>query len=605
MQLPYSCLPALFCDICRSGQYPGWFAKSEGKWEEFSGSNLLRRLQALFLAFRHLGIRRGDHVGLMMSPSPDWFLSDLAIQICGAVTVPLFSNIAEENFLFEKQDADIHILILELSENDSLLNTDLLPLIKTFQTIILHQSEKEYAAARHSDSSLSFLDSTPLFFDNLIQLGETFLKDSNSETVFNEAIRQIADTDIFSIIYTSGSTGKPKGVELSHRNMIVQFQALKKEFSLIGENERALSILPTAHIFERMVIYFYLFMRIPIYFGKDPRQLATLIKETKPTIMTTVPRLLERIYENILKVTKAKNFPAKIFLLRALRYAHVVDPSKKNSFLGKFFDFFVFKKIRNRLGGSFKYIISGSSALNKNICRFFLNLGFPICEGYGMTECSPVISLNTLEKLRPGSVGKPLEFLEIKFGEHQEILVRGESVFRQYHNLDRKPFFTEDGFFKTGDSGFFGSEGQLYLTGRLKEMLKTSTGKYVSPAPIENELCRLPLISAAHIIANNRKFVSAILFLRPEVIQKMIEETPILNFHQAIQTQAVQECIARHIAKTNKHLNSWEQIRKWIVASEIPSVENGMFTPTFKLRRRIIEQQYAEKIEALYQCSYA
>ena len=244
--------------------------------------------------------------------------------------------------------------------------------------------------------------------------------------------------------------------------------------------------------------------------------------------------------------------------------------------------------------------------MNKSICRFLLNVGINVVEGYGLTECSPVVSVNKPGSARPGSVGLPLTHLQVKIGEHSEVLVKGESVFKGYRNRPdlNSDIFTEDGFFKTGDQGYFDRDGYLYLTGRLKELLKTSTGKYVSPNPIELELGRHVLVEQALVIANDRKFASALVFLNPVNAKRFLQRTGRdFSVEKALKSKRIRESINRHIERVNSKLNHWEQIRKWTLIGDELTVESGLLTPTLKIRRTVAEARYAEEIEKMYEDS--
>lgn len=583
--LPYKNLPAMFIATCQKPEFKGFYRRIDSSWNFYSAGQMLETLQKLVSAFKNLGIGKGIGVGIIAPSSPEWVLTDLAVQICGGVSVPLFPNIAEENFVFQCQDAKVQFLLIA---SPKFLDKDLQVHLAEFKHIFVLQGNN------------CKLDNE-IQWEDLLKIGERVPCSIGDITAAAEAIDP---EEIFSIIYTSGSTGRPKGVPLSHRNIISQYPPLNERLSGLKTGDPVLSVLPIAHVFERAVVYYYIFIGATLYFGDDPKQLPTLLKDVRPKILTVVPRLLERIYEKILKLSRTAPIPQRFILKRAVRFAQVNDPTANKSFIHKVYEKLVYKKILESLGSNFSYLISGSSVLNKNICRFFLNLGLPVCEGYGMTETSPVISLNNDEVGRPGSVGKPLETIELKLSDEGEILVKGESVFKGYHNLGErnKDFFTEDGFFKTGDSGYFGTNGGLYLTGRIKEMLKTSTGKYVSPVPIEEDLCHNPLISAVCVVANNRKFVSALFFLQPEVARQMLDiDGEEFSMEKAVKSVRINEQIAKCIDKVNRHLNYWEQIRKWIILPDIPDINNGMLTPTLKLRRREVERIFTEKIDALYE----
>ena len=319
--------------------------------------------------------------------------------------------------------------------------------------------------------------------------------------------------------------------------------------------------------------------------------------------MVVVPRILERLYESMTLIADHAKGPKSLFIKNAVKLAKLSDPEKRKTPLQRFYDRLVYKKMRAALGGNFKLIVSGGSALNKSILRFLLNIGLPIYEGYGMTECSPVISANSPQISKPGTIGLPLHHLEVRIGEQNEIEVKGDSVFRGYRNKPElnAQIFTTDGFYKTGDQGFFDEDGFLNFTGRIKELLKTSTGKYVSPNPIELEICRHPAVEQALVIANDRKFASAVIWLNPEGARRLLKLTKEeFDIEKALQSLRVREAIHRHITRVNKKLNHWEQIRKWTLVGDELTVESGLLTPTLKIRRKIAEARYAEQIEAMY-----
>ena len=398
--------------------------------------------------------------------------------------------------------------------------------------------------------------------------------------------------------------GAPKGVDLTHRNMLVQIQNLLELYHMNRKEDSCLTILPVAHVFERMAVYFYVLNGVRIYFGDSPKNVATMLTEVRPTIMIVVPRILERLYESITIIGDKAKGPKRFLIKNAVKLAKINEPSKKRTIMQRVYNKLVYKKMRDALGGRFKLIVSGSSALNKSILRFLLNIGLPVFEGYGMTECSPVVSANGPGCSKPGTIGKPLPHLQVKIGDNSEILVKGESVFSGYHNDPEanQRAFTEDGFFKTGDQGFFDSDDFLNFTGRIKELLKTSTGKYVCPSPIELEISRHPVVEQALIVANDRKFASAVIWLNPEGARRMLKfQKEEFSVEKALQSGRIREAINRHITRINKKLNHWEQIRKWTLVGDELTTESGLLTPTLKIRRKVAEAMYAEQIEAMYQ----
>ena len=587
--LQFTSLPAMFFANWERSDFKGWYHRKNGAWIHYSPKKLNTDTKALALALNSLGLTKNEGVGIIAPSSPNWLIADIAIQLNHACVVPLFPNISSENFTFQCSDANIQILIVNSVEE---LDEPLLENLKNFKTVICIDS----TSSRPPNG---------IYWNELIKRGCDALADPMRAKWIDNQLATINPDNLFSIIYTSGSTGRPKGVELSHRNMLVQIQNITPMFRFDTQKDSCLTILPVAHVLERMAVYFYTLSGVPIYFGDNPKNLSHILREVRPTIMIVVPRILERLYESMTSAAdRTKGF--KHFIIKqAIKIAKIKDPSKRPCLMQRILNLFVYKKMRDAVGGNFRMIISGSSALNKSILRFLLNIGLPVFEGYGMTECSPVVSANCKQAIRPGSIGKPLAHLDVRIGKCSEIQIRGESVFKGYHNrpdLNEKAF-TEDGFYCSGDQGYFDDDGYLYFTGRIKELLKTSTGKYVSPNPIELEIIRHPLVEQALVIANDRKFASAIIWLNPVGARRMLKpQNEDYDVENALKSPLVREAINRHIKHINEKLNHWEQIRKWTLIGDELTIESGLLTPTLKIRRTVAEQRYAEQIEAMYQC---
>ena len=587
--LQYTSLAHVFFANCDRENFAGWFHRKQGKWIHFTGRRLRRETQYLALAFKERGLVAGKSIGIVADSSPEWIMADVAAQLNQAIVVPLFPNISAENFNYQCDDASVQVLVLnKLSD----LSPAIVSLMSRFKVVICIDKRSE-------------LPPNGVFWDDLVKEGELLSRKPESSQWLNQQMHSLNAEDVFSILYTSGSTGVPKGVELTHRNMLAQIQVLKRDFlHLNRKDDVSLVILPVAHAFERMSVYFYTLCGIKIYFADSPRHTAEIIREIHPTVMTVVPRILERLYESMTAAGEKISGLQKFVFEHAIAFAKRRNPLEKRRLLCKIYDKLVYRRLRDAMGGQFRLIISGGGALNKSICRFLLNVGFNVSEGYGLTECSPVVSVNKPCLARPGSVGQPLTHLQVKIGEHSEVLVKGESVFKGYRNRPdlNAEIFTEDGFFKTGDQGYFDRDGYLYLTGRLKELLKTSTGKYVSPNPIELELGRHILVEQALVIANDRKFASALIFLNPVNAKRFLQRTgKDFSVEKALKSKRILESIDRHVERVNNKLNHWEQIRKWTLIGDDLTVESGLLTPTLKIRRTVAEARYAEEIEKMYQ----
>ncbi|MCF0223232.1 MAG: long-chain fatty acid--CoA ligase [Fibrobacter sp.] len=587
--LQYFSLPQMFFANCEREDFGGWFHRKKGAWVHFSRQDLRLKTFYLALALKKRGLLPGQSVGIVANSCPEWIMADVATQLNHAVTVPLFPNISSENFNFQCDDSNVQILVLN---NVDELDEQLQKCLPRFKAVICIDPESRLAP-------------NAVYWNELLKEGAEVAHDPTSSKWLENQLLEIKPDHIFSIIYTSGSTGRPKGAELSHRNILCQLRVLRQDYiRLYKKNDVCLVVLPVAHVFERMAVYYYILNGTTVYFADNPKNAADIIKEVRPTFMTVVPRILERIYESMTAAGERCKGVQKIVIERAIRLAKTEDPEKPPSLAKKFYDKLVFSKMRDAIGGRFRIIVSGGGALNKTICRFLLNVGITVCEGYGLPECAPVVSANKSYYVRPGSVGLPLPHLEVKIGDNSEVLVKGDSVFRGYHNCPQlnKEIFTEDGYLKTGDQGSFDGDGYLYLTGRIKELLKTSTGKYVSPNPIELELSRHSIIEQALVIANNRKFVSALIFLNPVNSKRLLNQSSQeFDFGKSKDNPRIREAILRHITRINKKLNHWEQIRKWTLVTQELTVESGLLTPTLKIRRKATEEKYSQLIEAMYE----
>ena len=585
--LKFNSLPELFFATCHRENFGGWYHRRDGAWTHFSRETLVRDTRAMALALHNHGVQENESIGIIAGSSPYWIMADIATQVNHARVVPLFPNISSENFNFQCDDSIVRILIINRMVD---LEAPLKESLTRFTAIICIDSA-------------STLPENGFYWDDLLIEGYALLQREECQKWIQEQIESIQPDDLFSIIYTSGSTGRPKGAELSHKNMIVQIQSLLDLYTIDPEKDTCLTILPVAHVFERMAVYFYTLCGTTIYFADSPKNVAKITTEIKPSVMVVVPRILERLFESMTAAAEKARGPKRLLIKNAIKLAKLSGPLKKRNHAMKFYDKLVYSKMRKAIGGNFKLIVSGSSALNKSILRFLLNIGLPVYEGYGLTECSPVVSANCQQSLCIGSVGKPLKHLQVKIGDNNEVLVKGDSVFAGYHNMPElnAEIFTADGFFKTGDQGSIDENGFLSLTGRIKELLKTSTGKYVCPNPIELEISRHPLVEQALVIANDRKFASALIWLNPEGARRLLRiSKEEFRMDLALQSLRIRESIFRHITRINCKLNHWEKICRWVLIGDELTIESGLLTPTLKIRRKVAEERYADKIEGMY-----
>ena len=512
------------------------------------------------------GLKKGDKIALFCDSSPNWLICDFACQMIGVVTVPIFTNISKENLAYQLKHSEVKYAFIIGSDKWKAVK----PYVGSLKKIFIHELRiKE---------------------ENSVNLNDLFKPvKGNFSKIINDA-KKINPDDLATIIYTSGSTAMPKGVCLTHRNLISQIKDSDKSFP-VNSDDVILSYLPLAHIFERMVMYFYLSKNAEIYFVDNIENIANLMQEIKPTMMTTVPRLLEKIYNKIEAKQTSLPFSKKIIAAIAIYYAKKTPEWwYKNCFVRKLFAKLIYSKILTILGGRIKMMICGGAPLDSKLALFYKNIGLNLLEGYGLTEASPVIAANNLQNNKFASVGKLFPSVKVKIAENQEILVKGPNVMQGYYkDVSNTKEAIKDGWLYTGDMGRIDESGYLYVTGRIKELQKTSNGKYVATARLESALKELVYIDEVVIIADRRKFVSAIIFPDFDYIKE-----------NKIKLKDLKANIQEEILKINRNFNHWEEIQKFIIAKISPSIENAQLTPSMKIRRHKILEDYEKAINELY-----
>ncbi len=531
----------------------------EQHYKSISSQEFVRSVRALASAFQNRGIRQGNTVAIIADSSPFWLITDYALQCLGAVSVPIFDDISPENLQHELEDAGIRYVFVSTQTNYK----QIMPFLEKMELVLVKDIEAKGAN---------------------VQQWEAFIGDN---LCYNRP--NIRADDLATIIYTSGSMGLPKGVELSHENIITQL----KDTQLCFEVEpyfKALSFLPLAHIFERMVMSFYLMRGISIYFADDVKSVGRLFKEVRPQVVTAVPRLLDKIYTKMHE-RAAQERGLKWLLAKAAFYrADHKDPnSETDGVTDRLFARLVYSKLLDAFGGELRYLISGGAPLSPRVYGFFYNIGLPLYQGYGLTESSPVISVNTPRFNRVGTCGKAYAHVEVKLAKDGELLARGDSIMRGYH---RQPEMTQEaidekGWLHTGDLANIDSEGYITILSRKKELFKTSTGKYISAVAIEQKVTASKWIDFAVVVADNRPFVSALIFMDEAECETLSQES-------------VQKIVADVIFKVNKQFNHWEQIQKFHIAKQSVSIESGFLTPSMKIARKKIEARYKDEIENFY-----
>lgn len=559
-------------------------AWENGKWKSTSTESFLFDLKRLTYGLISLGLRKGDKVGILAQPSPEWNLADFATIMAGGISVPLFVKIAHESFIYEVAQANVRFLFVSGEEQWTMYE--------------VHRNLFEHVIALddlgHSKGALSFYE--------VLKQGEVLWE---KEPELWEALkhRQNGD-DIATIIYTAGSTGMPKGVLLTHQNLchLISF----KIFVWGQHGDLYLSILPLAHVFARQINLILMGWGVPIYYLNDLSRLPETCRELKPSLMIVVPRILEKIYGAML--AKAKGIPKPLlryFVLWAFKLAQ--DPSE--SFVKKYIlrpiaDVLVYSKLRASLGGHWRVILSGGAALGHDLCRFFIRIGIPVYEGWGLTETTTTV-VNIPGKVKVGSVGLPLPGVQIKLGQNDEVLVSGPTVMKGYY---RNPLATEavidkEGWLHTGDKGNIDQEGYLRIVGRIKEQFKLSSGEYLAPSRIEHMLCQYPLIDMAIVVGERRKYAACLLFPDFSTLKRMKSDSgqSHLSDEEFLKSEVVRKEIQALLDSVNKRINVWEKLVRWRFILYTPTIEAGELTPTLKLKRDVILEKFNDVIEEMYE----
>ena len=563
--------------------------KNHGNWQKTSTKEYINVGNKVSRGLLKLGIKPGDKIALITTATrTEWAVMDLGISQIGAVSVPVYPTISPEDYDFIFNNAEVkYCFVSDLELLDKVLkikgNVTSLQGIFTFDQVDGAANWKE-----------------------IIDLGE----DEATQVEVDDLSKSINSEDLATIIYTSGTTGKPKGVMLTHQNIVANVLASDPRIPRVKgmdyKDIKVLSFLPICHIFERMLFYLYQYNGYTVYFAESIEKMGDNIKEVQPHIMSVVPRLIEKVYDKIYdKGTSAGGLKSRIFLW-ALGVNKAKNSIGKPSGLKEMIaDKLVFSKWREGLGGNIITLVSGSAALAPRLNKMFQNAGIPILEGYGLTETSPVISVNSFGKIKIGTVGHVLENLDVKIQEDGEITVKGPSVFKGYFKNEEmtKEVFTEEGYFKTGDIGHIDEEGYLHITDRKKEMFKTSGGKYIAPQVIENQAKASKFIEQIMVVGDGEKMPCA--FIQPDFnfVQHWAErkgynigKTP----EEIVKSTELKERIGKEIDYLNTKLGSWEQIKKFELTPEVWSIELGQLTPTLKLKRKAVKERYIKLYNKMY-----
>ncbi|TYP94742.1 long-chain acyl-CoA synthetase [Fodinibius salinus] len=565
--------------------------KREGQWVKTGREEFTTNIKKLALGLYELGVRRGDKVSLHSENSAEWLMCDQAILSLGAVNVPIYTTQPADQikYILDDSGAKVHIVSNDQLFEETRSIRDTIENVETYISIF----ESGHDEVRN--------------LDEIIQLGAQ--KDEEDPQLFEQLRGQVDPHDLATLIYTSGTTGAPKGVMLTHNNIASNVQASLERVpfdTTVREHEQMLSYLPLSHVFERMMTYLYLRLGYPIYYIEDIEEIREDLKEVEPHYFATVPRLLEKIHTGAKVKGQEMSGLKKRLYYWAINRAEEFDPENPPSGLEaikhKIADKLVYSKIRPLFGRHLAGMVSGGGALSSTIFRFMNAVGVDCRQGYGLTETSPVLSVQDDDHLMPGSSGAPLSNVDIKIAEDGEILAKGPNVMEGYYNNEEKTkeVFTEDGWFKTGDIGKL-ERGNLCITDRKKSVFKLSTGKYIAPQIIQNLLTESGYIDQAVVIGYKRKFCSALIVPSLENIKKHFGNRDIGSLDDIKDNPKVREVIQKEVDKVNVNLSPWETVKKFVLLSKPFTIESGELTPTHKIKRSDIKENYADVIDKIYE----
>ena len=562
--------------------------RQSGKWLPISSSDLQRKVAGTASALHEWGIRKGDRVAILSENRPEWSTADFAILLLGAVTVPVYATLTAEQTAYALRDSEACAVFVSTEHQ-----------LRKVQSIV-SQTQVQKIIVMDQIPAPNDLAVPCVRMDQLMTPGGSTL-----EIEIDSIARSVQPEDLATIIYTSGTTGTSKGVMLTHHNM-----ASNIAYSLVGFDMRpgltSVSFLPLSHVTARHVDFTMLYHGVTLAYCPFMENLATTLLEVRPTLCVSVPRVYEKIYAKT--EMSARGFPTRAIYQWALsvgrtNQATILAGQIPTSPSWKLANKLVFSKIRAGMGGNVETFISGGAPLGRELAEWYATVGIRIHEGYGLTETSPVIAVNTPINHRIGTVGKILPNLEVRIAEDGEILVRGPSVFKGYWN---RPEETQnafiDGWFKTGDIGNIDADGYLSVTDRKKELIKTSGGKFIAPQPIENSLKLNPFIGTAVILGDKRKFAFVIISPNFTLLEDWARTNDIAFSSRAelVGNPKVQALYDGVVDEVNQKLARFEKLKRVLLVADEFSPDNGALTPTMKLRRRVIEERYRSQIDELY-----
>lgn len=554
--------------------------KIDGQWEAMSTQNYCQQIAVISNALIALGIQVDDKIAIVTEKNcVEWHILDMAILQIGAINVPLYATLSSKDYEFILNHSDSKMCFVS--------NKDL------FEKVHSVQKNTKVASVFSFDPTV-----TDDNWNLLVSLGETV--NNHQEIEKRKAI--ISPKDLATIVYTSGTTGVPKGVMITHEELLHTVKLCRNIINLKEPHLPMVSYLPISHVFERLVMYYYQYMGFEIYFAESLEKLVDNLQEVKPAFLPIVPRLLEKILDKIIAKGNELSGLKKALFFWALRLAERTELDQKRGWQHHLADKLIYRKWRAIFGGELRFLVSGSAPLHERLIKVYTAAGLPIYEGYGMTESSGVISINGYKKgeSRLKTVGKVISSLEVKIAEDGEILLKGLNIFKGYYKDEVNTAETfRDGFFHTGDIGEICKDGFLKITDRKKAIFKTSGGKYIAPAILENIMKQSPFIEQIMVIGEGYKMPAALIQVNQDSVKDWAEK---IN-HQIKEVTTDAQLIARiqeDIDVYNESLGNWEKIKKFEITPDEWTVDAGHLTPTLKLKRKVIKEKYKALFTKIY-----
>ncbi|MBT8259958.1 MAG: long-chain fatty acid--CoA ligase [Bacteroidia bacterium] len=563
--------------------------KKNNSWQTISTKEYIDQANAVSRAFLKLGVKPNDKIAVISSTNrTEWNICDIGILQIGAQNVPIYPTISLDDFEYILNHSESKYCLVsdkELADKiNSIKDKTLLKNIYTFDEI---KDEKNWT--------------------ELLKLGE----DTSNQDVVENRKANVDKNDLATLIYTSGTTGKPKGVMLSHYNIVSNVLDSEKRVPFVKGKSKALSFLPVCHVFERMILYLYQYCGVEIYFAESIEKMADNLKEVKPNIMTAVPRLYEKVYDKIIAKGMDLTRIKKMLFFWAVKLGLKFEPYGANGWWYekqlKLARKLIFSKWKEGLGGNLELMVSGSAALQPRLCRIFAAAEMPIMEGYGLTETSPVISVNDRRNkgFKIGTVGRVIDNVDVKIANDGEILVKGPNIMQGYYKDSEKTAEVMTGeYFHTGDIGELCKDGFLKITDRKKDMFKTSGGKYVVPSLIENQLKQSRFIEQVIVVGEGQKMPAALVQPNIEFIKEWIERKKVTvrtDFTSICESKIIIDRIQEEVDEANQNFGKWEQVKKFELTPEIWSIDAGHLTPTMKIKRKVVKEIYRDLIDKIYQ----